>query len=103
MRPSQTAIRPAMPMQCFPLLPGPNSATLRGRHGPDSSTSRRWCKSREEPIGGLALMGLGRLYYDWNDTWSVRALPTTGHGEDCRLGRPAGGAGERCCWRVSSI
>ena len=35
-------------------------------------------RSQEEPIGGLALMGLGRLYYDWNDLVRAEALLTTG-------------------------
>ncbi len=35
-------------------------------------------QSRREPIGGLALMGLGRLYYDWNDLARAGALLSAG-------------------------
>ena len=53
--------------------------TLRGRlRTAQMLYEQALVQSREEPIGGLALMGLGRLYYDWNDLERAGALLTTG-------------------------
>lgn len=53
--------------------------TLRGRlRTAQMLYEQALVQSRDEPIGGLALMGLGRLYYDWNDLARAGALLTTG-------------------------
>ncbi len=52
---------------------------LRGRlRGAQMLYEQALAQSRDEPIGGLALMGLALLYYDWNDLARADALGTTG-------------------------
>ena len=53
--------------------------TLRGRlRAAQMLYEQALAQSRDEPIGGLALMGLALLYYDWNDLERADALGATG-------------------------